>query len=57
MWRVLDVHGNGKLTRWTVNYFFRDIVARMNQRGEEPVNVRGPPACGVAPAGACATLT
>lgn len=42
MWRVLDVQGDGRLTRWTVNYFFRDIVARMKAQGEEPVNVRGP---------------
>ncbi|CAN0466406.1 unnamed protein product [Phaeothamnion confervicola] len=39
IWRLLDVQKTGRLTIWTVNYFFRDIVGKLIDGGFEPPNV------------------
>ena len=35
--RVLDIHHKGYLTRFNINFFFREILARMPQ--QEPIAV------------------
>lgn len=36
---MLDVHHEGCLTPFTVKYFFRDVVRRLQENGYEGVNI------------------
>lgn len=35
-WRILDVNKHGKLDPFIINYFFRDVAARLEQEGFDP---------------------
>ena len=35
-WRLLDVQRRGKLGRFAINYFFRDVVTKLRENGFEP---------------------
>ena len=37
-WRVLDVHGEGRLTVATISLFFRDVAAALREGGFETPN-------------------
>jgi hypothetical protein len=38
-WRLIDVQKNGKMTLWTINYFFREMMEKIRQNKMEPAKM------------------